>query len=220
MNELEDSFALLLGRQPSDRERRNLYRVRDALKLKSNDAVWLLLMALEHYDTLFRRYPALMVAAAKEITKDVRETAAAQVRAAAAETTKALAHAVATAVTASAKKAAGAQMLKWAMGCFLAATGCISMIGWWAHGKGQREGYAIGYEAARERYENGAAMASWANTPEGQLAYALAKAGNLRELATCSGHGWVEREGVCYPSSKTHGWRLPAGVTDHRRPGG
>jgi hypothetical protein len=223
VSELDDSFASLLGRQPSDRERQNLYRVRDTLKLKNNDALWLLLMTLEHYDTLYRRYPALIVAAAKEVTRDIRETAAAQARAAAADTTKALAHAVAEAATASAKKAAGAQMLKWAMGCFMAATGCISTIGWWAHSKGQRAGYAVGYEAARDRYENAAAMASWANTPEGQLAYELAKAGSLRELATCSGHGWVERDGVCYPSSKTHGWRLPEGTADHsaeRRPGG
>lgn len=211
MSDLDDSFALLLGRQPSDKERQRLYRARDALKLKSNDAVWLLLMALEHYDTLYSRYPALIAEVARDVTKDVRETALAQARAAVAETTKALANAVAGAATASAKKAAGAQMLKWAMGCFLAATGCISTIGWWAHGRGQREGYAVGYEAARDRYENAAAMASWANTPEGQLAYGLAKAGSLRELATCSGHGWFERDGLCYPSSKTHGWRLPPG---------
>jgi hypothetical protein len=208
---MDDSFALLLGRQPSDRERQNLYRVRDALKLKATDAVWLLLMALEHYETLYKRYPALIAEAARDVTKDIRQTAAAQARAAVADTTKALAHAVAEAATASAKRATGTQMLKWAMGCFLAAVVCISTIGRWANGKGQREGYAIGREAARERYENAAAMASWANTPEGQLAYELVKAGSLRELATCSGHGWVEREGVCYPSSKTHGWRLPAG---------
>jgi uncharacterized protein DUF6753 len=220
VSELDESFALLLGRQPSDQERQRLYRVRDALKLKSNDAVWLLLMVLEHYETLYCRHPARLVTAVKEITKDVRETALAQARAAAAETTKALAHAVAAAATASAKKAAGAQMLKWAMGCFLAALGCIATIGWWAHGKGQREGYAVGYEAARDKYENAAALASWANTPEGQLAYGLAKAGSLHDLATCSGHGWFERDGVCYPSSKTHGWRLPAGTADQRRPGG
>jgi hypothetical protein len=214
VNELDESFALLLGRQPTDKERQNLYRVRDALKLKNNDAVWLLLMTLEHYDTLYRRYPALMVAAAKEITKDVRETAAAQANAAAAETTRALAHAVGTAATASAKKAAGAQMLKWAMGCFLAAMGCISTVGWWAHGKGQREGYAVGYEGARDKYENAAATASWANTPEGQLAFGLAKAGSLREIATCSGRGWVERDGVCYAGAKAHGWRLSAGSTE------
>jgi hypothetical protein len=96
------------------------------------------------------------------------------------------------------------------MGCFLAATVCISMIGWWAHGRGQREGYAIGRDTAREKYETAAAMGSWANTPEGQLAYGLAKVGSLRELAMCSGHGWVEKDGVCYPSGKAHGWRLPS----------
>lgn len=52
-------------------------------------------------------------------------------------------------------------------------------------------------------------MSSWANTPEGQLAYQLAKAGSLRELASCSGHGWFERDGVCYPGARSHGWRLP-----------
>jgi hypothetical protein len=208
VSDLNDSFALLLGRQPSDRERQNLYRARDALKLKPTDSVWLLLMALEHYETLYRRFPALIADAAKNVTKDIRETAVAQARAAMADTKKALAHAVAEAAAASAKRVAGTESLKWAMGCFLAATVCISMIGWWAHGRGQREGYAAGRDAAREKYETAAAMASWANTPEGQLAYGLAKVGSLRELAMCSGHGWVEKDGVCYPSGKAHGWRL------------
>ena len=39
MSDLDDSFAKLLGRQPSDAERQNLYRVRDALGLKNNDAL-------------------------------------------------------------------------------------------------------------------------------------------------------------------------------------
>jgi hypothetical protein len=41
MSELDDSFAKLLGRQPSDAERQQLYTVRDALGLKNNDALWL-----------------------------------------------------------------------------------------------------------------------------------------------------------------------------------
>ena|GEM_PF-6701460 len=31
------------------------------------------------------------------------------------------------------------------------------------------------------------AAAAWANTPEGEIALGLAKAGSLRELASCSG---------------------------------
>ena len=212
VNELESSFAMLLGRQPSDKDRQDLYRVRDALKLKANDAVWLLLMALQHYETLYSRHPAVIAETAKEVVKNVRETALAQARAATAETTKALAQAVAEAATASAKRAAGAQRLKWMVGCVIAVSVSLSTIGRWAHGRGERTGYAIGYEAARDRYESAAAMASWANTPEGQLAYQLAKAGSLREVATCSGHGWFERDGTCYPGVRTHGWRLPPDI--------
>ena len=212
MNDLETSFAMLVGRQPSDKDRQDLYRVRDALKLKANDALWSVLMMLQHYEWLYSRHPAAIAESVKDVTRTVRETALAQARAAAAETTKALAHAVAEAATASAKRAAGAQRLKWMVGCVIAVSVCITTIGWWAHSRGERAGYAIGYEAARDRCENVSAMASWANTPEGQVAYQLAKAGSLRELATCSGHGWFEREGACYAGARTHGWRLPTDV--------
>lgn len=60
MANLEKSFARLIGRQPSEAEVKNLYRVRDALGLKENDALWLVLIALESYDTLYRRYPQMI----------------------------------------------------------------------------------------------------------------------------------------------------------------
>jgi hypothetical protein len=212
VNELETSFAMLLGRQPSDKDRQDLYRVRDALKLKANDAVWLLLMVLQHYETLYSRHPAAIAEAVNEVTKTARETALVQARAAAAETTKALAQTVAEAATASAKRAAGTQQLKWMVRSVIAVSVCLITIVWWTHSRGERTGYAIGYEAARNRYEDAAATASWANTPEGRLAYELARAGSLRELATCSGHGWFERDGACFAAAKTRGWRLPQEV--------
>jgi len=43
---LEESFTTLLGKQPSDKERQAFLRVRDALNLKDNDALWVLLMVL------------------------------------------------------------------------------------------------------------------------------------------------------------------------------
>jgi hypothetical protein len=209
VSELETSFAMLVGRLPSDKDRQDLYRVRDTLKLKANDAMWSVLMMLQHYEWLYSRHPAAIAEAVKEVTKTVRETALAQARAAAAETTKALAHAVAEAATASAKRAAGAQRSKWMVGCVIVVSVCLTTTGWWAHSRGERAGYAIGYEAARERYERASGMASWANTPEGQLAHELAKAGSLRELATCAGHGWFERDGACFAAARTRGWRLP-----------
>jgi hypothetical protein len=55
---VEDAFAKLVGRQASETERERLYRVRDALGLRDNDALWSIVIALEHYDSFFRQYPS------------------------------------------------------------------------------------------------------------------------------------------------------------------
>jgi hypothetical protein len=55
---LEEAFAKVVGRQASEQERERLYRLRDALGLHDNDAFWKIVMALEHYDSFFRQYPA------------------------------------------------------------------------------------------------------------------------------------------------------------------
>jgi len=54
---VEEAFAKVVGRQASEEERARLYRLRDALGLADNDAFWSIVMALEHYDSFFRRYP-------------------------------------------------------------------------------------------------------------------------------------------------------------------
>jgi uncharacterized membrane protein len=55
---IDDAFVKLVGRQASPDERERLYRLRDALGMHDNDAFWSIVMALEHYDALFRIYPA------------------------------------------------------------------------------------------------------------------------------------------------------------------
>jgi hypothetical protein len=214
MANIEESFALLLGRQATEKERQNLYRVRDALNLKGNDSLWLLLMVLEYYRTLYERIPALITEAVRAATRDVQAMAAAQISAALETAKAAVSRAVAEASAAVAKRE-GQRMnpLKWATACVVAATGCLMLVGWFAYSHGQIAGFASGSEVARRQYANAAALASWANTPEGELGYALAKAGSLRQLATCSGRGWVARDEVCYATSKAQGWRLPLTVT-------
>jgi hypothetical protein len=49
MGERDDSFARLLARQPTDKDRQALYRARDELKIKPTDSFWQLLMALDYY---------------------------------------------------------------------------------------------------------------------------------------------------------------------------
>jgi hypothetical protein len=213
VGELDDSFALLLGRQATDKEKQDLYRVRDALKLRSTDAVWLLLMALQHYQTLYEQFPARIAAAAHDVTKTARATAEAETKAAQEATKKALMAAVHEAAVKSSAKAAGAQLAKWVS--VAGGVICVSLLlgGWSAFARGRESGRAVGENAARTACAAMAAASSWATTPEGQLAYRLAQAGSLRDLATCSGRGWIAKEGTCFAQpehGRVHGWRLPS----------
>lgn len=64
---LDSAFERLLGYQPTDREREALYRVRDLLGISPNDALWSVLFALQHYYSLYERFPAMIRAAASEL---------------------------------------------------------------------------------------------------------------------------------------------------------
>lgn len=87
MLELEATFEKLLGRQPSEKEVQSLYRVKNALNIRDNDALWLVLMALESYDTLYRKYPVMIASEVAQIVEDQRTVMAALAEA---ETRKAL----------------------------------------------------------------------------------------------------------------------------------
>lgn len=73
MDDIESSFKALLGRQPSDKEVERLYRVKNALNIRDNDAMWMILMALESYDTLYSKYPALIADQVDVVVEKQRE---------------------------------------------------------------------------------------------------------------------------------------------------
>ena len=82
------------------------------------------------------------------------------------------------------------------------------------HASGREGGQVEGYRAAA--VEN--AAASWANTPAGQLAFAMQQAGSLDQLAHCTGRGWtlamqagrkVCTPGVAGSKGAADGWNVP-----------
>lgn len=64
---VETAFEKLLGRQPSAEEREQLFRVKGALRLKDDDALWMILIVLQSYDAMYRRVPARIEAAAEQM---------------------------------------------------------------------------------------------------------------------------------------------------------
>lgn len=130
MSELDESFSKLLGRQPSDTDRQNLYRVRDALELKNNDALWLVLMALQSYDEMYKAIPAAISKAALNAANGSAVQAQAQVNSAVAALVptveKAVEQAAAGAVT---RIQLGTSFLSiWAGTLMLAAAMCVGWV--------------------------------------------------------------------------------------------
>jgi hypothetical protein len=213
VTDLDDAFARLLGRQATDKERQSLYRVREALKLKATDAVWLVLMALQHYETLYERVPERIAEAARDATKTVRATAEAQAKAAREETRKALTDAVRDSALDAARQAASAERFKWAgIGVGLALISLL-VVAIWQHRQGEAQGRALGENDAKRECAYAAMASAWANTPDGQRAYELEKVGSLHALINCSARG-LERRGEWCVVQTDRGktgfrWRLP-----------
>jgi hypothetical protein len=101
---IETMFAKLNGRQPCELERERLYRLRDALGLRDNDAFWSIVMALEHYDALLRQYPATIAAEAEKTLEHARSTFAAAAAKEASEAQRVVATTVAQANAAIASR--------------------------------------------------------------------------------------------------------------------
>jgi hypothetical protein len=212
-NDLDESFAKLLGRQPSDAERQKLYVVRDALGLKNNDALWLVLMALQHYQTQYETIPAAISQAASDTLKDLKSAADASMQASAEAAKADLAEAVANAAQKVAVNTSRKQMWKWAAGCIAVAFFSFGLFGAFVYSKtytaGVNSGYGLGYNEAKDEK----AAAAWANTPQGRLAYRFAQTGSLDSLVKCDRPGWTEKKGVCFPyqasDGNIYGWNIP-----------
>jgi hypothetical protein len=219
LNALEESFTTLLGRQPSDKERQALLRTRDALNLKNNDALWLVFMALGHYETVYARFPALISRAATDVTERAKAAADAEIKAAAARVQGELAHSVAKTAHDIADRVASTQRSKWALTGVALGVAMVAGVGSWMYRQGVRSGNAAGQLDGYSRARDEKAAAAWANTPEGQLGYDLAKAGSLHELATCSGKAFMQRGSSCFVRAgreSVFGWKLFRSASDGR----
>src|SRR5262245_19089048 len=113
MTDLTSAFAQLLGRQPQEQEIQSLYRVRDALGIDNNDAMWLVLMALEHYEVLYRQIPGQIEAAASNILEHYKEASELAIRASVEQTKAELAEAVSRSARELARNVSRKQAWQW-----------------------------------------------------------------------------------------------------------
>lgn len=212
MAELNHSFEKLLGRQPTDSERQQLYKVRDALELGNNDAIWLVIMVLQHYETMYGKFPKLIASAAQKSLETFKNSTEAAAKASMEAAKADLALAVKEASEKTARAVAGTDRTRWIAACAITVTLGALCLGGSAYYVGQQSGRVAGYEMAKDEK----AAAAWTNTPEGQRAYSFAQTGALQILTDCQGDGWEIKDGICYPYATPeglYGWRVPEART-------
>lgn len=211
--DLEDNFTKMLGRAPSDAERQTLYRTKDALGIKPNDAIWVILMALGYHQTMYEAMPAKITKTASDTLTAFKTAADAEMKASVAATKQDLAAVVIESATTMARNVSAKQKWQWAAGCFTLVCMTFAGFGFFMHRTGNIAGHDLGYAQGYEAAKDEKAAAAWANTPQGQLAYRLAKAGSLEALARCQNNGWHAEKGVCFPSEVPgkgiYGWHIP-----------
>ena len=197
------------GRELTDAEANRLLHMQRLLGIDNNDALWVVMLALEHYQQLYEAMPPRIEAAGEVAVKRVKETADAVAAAAAATAQSELSGELARSVREVANQTARKQQWQWiAAGLIVSAVSTVC-AGWMGFDKGKAAGVALGYQEARSE----AAAASWGATPDGRLAYRMAEAGSLQQVARCTQPGWQASNGACYPKAAAdgnlYGWKLP-----------
>jgi hypothetical protein len=149
---VEETFAKVVGRAPTEAERERLDRIGEGLGVHDNDALWAVVMALELYDSLYRKYPEQLAAETSKAIEGARSAFAAAAAAEAAKASAVLARQVARASVAVANRMAGRSIaMPWVAGAGATLVGygaiCLSVgvvLGsgtrptWVRHGGGAR----------------------------------------------------------------------------------
>ena len=140
---LETNFEKLFQRTATQSEREQLRHVQRTLGLKDNDALWLVLLALQYYDSLYRQYPKAIGAAASEILTEVKRVSERVIRSSAESAKADLSKAVASAARDVARDVARRQMLQWASVSLVIAMLIVTTIGGGAYVLGREAGQAL-----------------------------------------------------------------------------
>ena len=111
-----------------------------------------------------------------------------------------------------ADRTANTKRLHWITGCVAITALALGLLGVLSYRAGDKTGYTTGAATGYAQARHEQAAAAWANTPEGQVAYAFAKAGGIRDLAACSDRGHTRKGDTCFAKSENGSvwsWRLP-----------
>lgn len=207
--DIVESFERIWRRKATAEEAERLHLVQNMLGVRDNDALWVVILALEHYQQLYVAMPSKIEAAGRVAVAEVKETAERIANTAAQLAHNDLVASLGKAVNHVAAQAARKQQWQWLSAGICAMAAALSLTGWLTFAQGKEAGIGIGYQAARVE----TAAAAWGNSPEGKLAYRMSQLDSFQQVARCARPGWEVSNGVCFAKTakdgNIYGWRIP-----------
>ena len=203
MSDIKEAMRLIGGVSPSPEQVRRVQAIAHSLDIPNNDPMMMLYVALDCYTGVFSELPEKMKKAAGDAAKNAADQSTIAVNTAVAKAVSSLGPQVGESIVRVANDINQIDKAKWIGAVVISVALASSILGWITHTTGYSSGFETGKAAGYKAAADEKAMAAWANTDQGRLAYELAQSGSLEMLANCNGRGWKLVKGVCSPQPYT-----------------
>ena len=209
ISSIRNKYEILFGEPMSIEQIDRIELIADTLQIREHDAIWQYFLACELYQKTMEKTAQNFSQYSDNAKKDFQNDLKMMSNEIRLELIKKISHAAGQV----ARDVAGRSRWIWATVCItLALAGTYALTGYT-----QKIGFNAGLEAGYKQSRNEENLATWGNSPEGQLAYKLHQSGTLSDLIKCRSPGWqiTVRDGtkICVPRAASdggiYGWKLP-----------
>lgn len=216
MQPIEKAMEALIGREPTSAEIEKFYRIKDELGIGNHDAIWSILLALGHYETLYGEIPARIQHVTSELIELHKSALASNAADIELSVKNKLHDAVSSATTtmsqeiiSSAKDAVGKLRAGDTIRTYLIAGGLIATLFSAVLGAVAWGSYELGAQSSHDVH-------AWRESKQGMAMSKFAELNNVEAMLTCPKP--FERRSAgdgtyCIPydfsgDKKIYGWRI------------
>ena len=208
MGDIRNGMKTISGNEPTAAQIARVTSIAHDFDIPKNDALFPLFVALDQYHGVFSELPEKMRLAADAVAKEAAENTKHQVNLGLVAAIHKMGPQIGDALVDHAKALNQVDRAKWVGGAVVVVVAAFAAFGWITHATGYSTGFEVGQAAGHAAAADEKAMAAWANTPQGRMAYELAKNGTLEMVGNCNGRGWELSQGLCTPKSYTEGKKV------------
>ena len=208
MGDIRNGMKTISGNEPTAAQIARVTSIAHDFDIPKNDALFPLFVALDQYHGVFGELPEKMRLAADAVAKEAAENTKHQVNLGLVAAIHKMGPQIGDALVDHAKALNQVDRAKWVGGAVVVVVAAFAAFGWITHATGYSSGFEVGQAAGHAAAADEKAMAAWANTQQGRMAYELAKNGTLEMVGNCNGRGWELSQGLCTPKSYTEGKKV------------